>query len=191
MSRAKRILTFVAGRAKPVGFEGIFRAAEPDGGKDRRTGVSAQLCQLVLAKKLKRTGKPGAFLYAATPLTLVDRRLKAATTKSGARKRRLADKAEASAPRAPHTKLLMQRVPVEAIAPAKLTMRDQIAADVDAFLAHGGRIQQLRPGESATPLRAAQEQYLASRKRGRDKQRAERAPELEPDVDELDDVALA
>jgi hypothetical protein len=48
----------------------------------------------------------------------------------------------------------------------------QIAADVAAFEARGGRIERFQPGESSQSIRAQHEAYLASRGRGAAKQQA-------------------
>ena len=121
--------------------------------------MSAQLHQLCVAKKLRRTGKPRAFLYYPTDDTLRDlrtgKRMVVKPTKAKpARKKPAAKPAAPKKPRAAVKPTAAQQVQVVAkpLAPPASTPKATPFETVEQFLARGGRIQRLPDGASATPL---------------------------------------
>lgn len=180
MSRAQRILQCVAERPFPSLFDHIFKAVQAGEPAEKRTSgslraaVSAQLQQLVLAKKLRRTGSAGAYLYHATRLTNVDLRKVDAEGKprdksAGRRGRKapttaqqvvapqatptarlVAPKAERPAHKPqPHQHMTIAPAPTPPTQPSKPAAKRE---SVEEFLARGGRIQRLALGEVSRPL---------------------------------------
>lgn len=180
MSRAQRILQCVASRPFPCVFDMIFkavRAGEPEETRNSgslRAAVSAQLKQLVDAKKLRRTGSAGAYLYHATRLTNVDLRKVDAEgkprDKSAARRgrkapaaappattRRTASTARLVSPKAekpahkplPHQHMTIAPAPAPPTQPIRAAVQRE---SVEEFLARGGRIQRLANGVVSKPL---------------------------------------
>jgi hypothetical protein len=167
-SRTQRILRFIAASAAPVTHGAIvaeLRTHQSDAHvKDLGNKVSAHLCGLVDAGKVKRTGVKHDYLYQRTPTTL-----------SGATKQTAEPPAKPARSAADHvqrpsearTKPAPFVVPNAALTPPRLGAlgSEQIAADIAAFQRRGGRIQKLKPGESSQTVQAQQEAFLASRSR--------------------------
>lgn len=177
-SRSQRILQFVAGRPFPSVFEQIHDAVLAGEPKDKvrsagslRAAVSAQLHQLVTAKKLRRTGTPGAYLYHPTRTTLVDLRthdeegnprVRSHTTRHKHAAAKRVPKAAAPAARlvaratprkTPGTRPDHQKFQIVPPAPPPAPTRRVQPETVEEFLARGGRIQRLADGEVAHPLK--------------------------------------
>ena len=193
MTRAEAIREFIASRRSPatigeiqIGLEDQRQIERVDRDKFAAR-VGAQISQLMKAGKLVRTGLLGSYRYALAPDGNVDRRLRPANTKSTARKRRKADKPEpAPAPRMTrpaHTRLVLPNQPSQT-APPKLNASDQIARDVAAFLAQGGHVEHLPPGQSANPTRAWLEANGLAKPR-----KPRKHPTPTTDDADLDDVA--
>lgn len=194
MSRSQRILQCVADRAFPTLFDHVFQAVlagEPERKGDvgsLRSAVSAQLQQLVLAKKLRRTGTPGAYLYHATKLTLVDLRKVDAegnardkTAKARPNAKRAPAKRTAPPPQQPAVKAAVARLvtiavhkrdATKAVATPSPAPKRQAPETVEQFLARGGRIQHLRNGEVSRPLEHIGLHEQARRRKTAGKKRA-------------------
>ena len=182
MNRSQRILRCVADRPFPSMFDHVYQAVREAEPVDKRkagtlrAAVSAQLTQLVQAKKLRRTGTPGAYLYHPTKLTFTDLRSFDAEgnpkTKSAARRKK-------ATPAKPPAKRVQKPTPVKTAAPARLVATPVPAKrpgvrpiastfpiaptarpaktqheSVEAFLARGGAIEQLPNGAVSRPLRS-------------------------------------
>ena len=169
MNRAQKILRYVASRKQPVDFPSIVRAVQPGASTATRSLFSAQLHQLAKAGKLKRTGKPMAYSYSATPRTLVDGRTVDANGKPRDKKAR---QAQPKAPKPKPIARVVKQKPAAKPRPkptaaqnfvintpgkrvlgkdVKAEQSARIAADVATFLKRGGRIQKLAMGASSNP----------------------------------------
>jgi hypothetical protein len=164
--------------------------------------VAAQMAQLYKAGKLDREGSRCHFTYGATSETFVDRRKSATQAahaapmakapkasrpspapKTKADKKSMPEQAAAT-PAAPPAKrpgeFRIVNKPAPFVVPnANLTRprssaldSAQIAADIAAFEARGGRIQRFKPGESSQSIRDQNDAYLAARGLGAARQRA-------------------
>lgn len=170
--RAQRVLHWLTEQKAPRTVPEIIAATEPGCSSQNMHGTIA--C-LVNAGKLKRkktaTGRPG---LVATKIALVDQRIRSASPPEAKRKRRDADRAEprqvqvqrevaatlariaatstapaTPTPPAPTSRARSTLSSLFTTVAAKRIERDELAADVDAFVAGGGVIQRLRPGESS------------------------------------------
>lgn len=181
MSRSQRILRAVAERPFPSMFDHIFqavRAGEPEENRDKgslRAAVSAQINQLVNAKKLRRTGTPGAYLYYATRLTKIDLRTHDEDGNPRVRRGRAPAKGKAPARKAPArepqarpaarfvatpvrrktagTRPADQSFHINPPAPPPAPRSSAERESVEAFLARGGRIERLGNGDVSQPLK--------------------------------------
>lgn len=163
MNRAESIRNYLAGRTKPatigeiqIGLDELRQAEGLDHEAFARR-IGAQVAQMTKAGKLKRTGLLGSYAYALAADGRRDRRARPPSPRTAERKRRKADRAAARA-----------AAPAPVPAPAKprpldqslrtpptrqcRSAREQLAADVAAFIKAGGRIQRLANGESSQPL---------------------------------------
>lgn len=207
LPRSQRMLRYLAAHPEGVRVREIRDAVDAEASI---ATISAQLCQAVDAGKARRTGAAHHSVYFPTKLTLVDKRSRhtasATPTRQAAQKRRV-DKAlqpaskrqlreAAPPPPPPADSPLRQSITRMPTGARKAVLdSDQIAADVAEFLRRGGRIQQLKPGESSRSLAEAHDAYLASRSRGRAAQLAVRksrkaADDFDDDT-ESDDSELA
>lgn len=115
--------------------------------------IAAQMCQLVIAGKARRTGAAMHTTYFPTPLTLVDKR-KTPTRRARKAKAPKPKPTPKPAPKKAARPKPAHRQQTQAqrlifIKPARLTGNRETVAE---FLARGGRIQKLKPGEASTPL---------------------------------------
>jgi hypothetical protein len=162
MSRAQAICKLVATAAGWVKFDAVCSAVLKRTEQHKRSMVSAQLAQLVDAGKLKRRGVRCAFEYHATKTTLLDLRRVHANGKPRdkcAQPRRATPPPRATKAVAPKPEPKPQAIPK---AQQKLTVSRPFAPTaapacaeretVEQFLARGGRIQYLKPGESSETL---------------------------------------
>lgn len=192
MSRARRILDALIDAGKPLNLSDIIRVIDDGTVPLDKLGhrISAQLAIFVGARKVKRTGILGHYHFAPTKTALVDLRIKPPTTKSTARKRRKADKVTVprapALPAPPPKKVVLVNPPALRPTTPRVTARDQIAADVEAFLAKGGRIQQLSPGQCANPTQA----WLEANGLAKPRKPRKQPTTATRDEDELDDVAV-
>jgi hypothetical protein len=182
-SRTQRILRFIAASTKPVSHDDVVAAvrAYAEDAKTKNLGnkVSATLAGLVDLKKVKRSGAPRDYRFSKTPTTLAGYDDTKAVSDSPT-----APAASSEVPRvtaAERECAANARRPGEfRIVPnANLTRpresaldSEQIAADIAAFQARGGRIQRFKPGESSQSIREQNDAYLAARGQGLAKQRA-------------------
>lgn len=169
MSRAQRILQYIAGCTKPATLAEITAAVavgEPriDSPTRFNVTVAAQLCQLYGGKKVARHGVLGAFTYSATPLTLCDLRR---VDRNGKPRKKSAQKCPKRAQPKPGPAPIARAVPRtlgkviatqstnQRLARANLgkpvPRRPGERETVEEFLARGGRIQKLAHGESSQP----------------------------------------
>jgi hypothetical protein len=174
MSRAASIIEAVRTAGGPVGLSDILTALEP---LRRQCGmkqdlwtrvITAQLHALAKRDKLRRSGQPRHYRYRLGPNADTDLRKRnrpgAAVPRVRPRKPAPPPKpASRSKPRPaakpdPRTPTPRNTLPPIDLSPRpsapahKQTASERLAADVAAFLACGGRIQQLAPGESSEPL---------------------------------------
>lgn len=199
-SRAMQIMRYVVALGRSATLEEIVDAiAQQEPHSDRRKlamTISAQLSQLSKRhRKLRRTGKPRAYSYLPTSEALVDRRKSAPQPKRAPRPtptkpatpttpRRVTPAPSPTAAIAPQSRrpgeFRVTSKPAPFVVPnANLTRpRDggldsaQIAADIAAFEARGGRIQRFKPGESSQSIREQNDAFIAARGHGIAKQRA-------------------
>jgi hypothetical protein len=196
--RAQQILRFVIGLGRAAKLDEVVDAiARREPKQVERTHLSmtvaAQLAQLHKAGKLERMGTRCHFTYRPTAEALIDRRKSSdqAAAKPASRVRAgTKPKAEARPSMAQKAK----RAPAQTTAAQAQTKRpgefrivpnanltrpresalgsEQIAADIAAFQARGGRIQRFKRGESSQSIREQNDAYLAARGQGLAKQRA-------------------
>lgn len=194
-SRSQRILHYVANCKKPATLHAIATAvADCETAANFTAQIAAQLHQLTTAKKLKRTGAPRAYLYSATPRTLVDGRkfdskgkLRDKTRNkpvAPARSRTPAPKPTAAtrgaAKPAPAQRIAVTRTSTR---PPRFTGERETVAE---FLARGGRIQKLKHGECSSPLF---ESVRALNDKTMRKRLAEADNDPDTDLDDADDIA--
>lgn len=192
-SRAQRILQCVASRPFPCVFDMVFkavRAGEPEDVRSNgtlRQAVSAQLKQLVDAKKLRRTGTAGAYLYHATKLTHLDLRR---VDTDGMPRTKSRDRRPNAKPRPPAKPVVVrppqparvvaatpnpsagkparlphQRLVIVPVSPTPSAPKHPERESVEQFLARGGRIQKLAHGASSDRPLGYHEQSKAHREK--------------------------
>lgn len=182
MSRAQRILQHVIANPGTTLHQIAQAVATNRAEQHNRFAVlvSAQLHQLVKAGKLDRCGKKMAFAYTANARTRSDFRARVPKPKPPRVCKPVAVKRSAApTPKQPRKVSPTQRIlPARPTIPRRATAERETVAD---FLKRGGRIQQLKPGESSTPL------YESVRVMNDRTMRKRLATEADP----IDDDALA
>jgi hypothetical protein len=172
MSRAQRILQYVAGCTKPATLAEITAAVaigEPRSNHSRAStvNVAAQLCQLYGDKKLARHGvlSTAPTRYTSTPITLSDMR-KDRSRRQAAHAAQEARKHGAPSQGPLRRSLAVPRILAKGDAPQQQTLPQRLGPrqpqqagtarpgereTVAEFEARGGRIQKLAHGESSQP----------------------------------------
>lgn len=184
MSRALAICKVVAGTQGWVAFDAICAAVLKRAEKNKRSLVSAQLGQLVESGKLKRRGARLAYEYTATKTTLLDLRKVHANGKPRNKTRMRAAAALLPRPKrapAPKPAPKPQAIPqahqkmtiVKPAAPSPAAPARLPPETVEQFVARGGRIQYLKPGDSS--------ETIAMDARALNKRRKERLGITDPD----------
>ena len=158
-NRSQRILHFIANQTEPVTLQQIIAAAEPgQASKKIAMAVSAYMCHLVTDGKVERAGKPRAFTYTRTEITLrdlrkIDREGKVRTRSKDRRPPKPAAKpakaATAPKPKGKHVISSAQRIVIQRPRTQRAPGEPETVAE---FLKRGGRIQKLKHGESSRPL---------------------------------------
>lgn len=163
MSRTQAICQLVAGATGWVSFDAICDGVLKRTEKHKRSIVSAQLGQLVELGKLKRRGARLAFEYHATKTTLLDLRKVNANGKPRNKTRMRAEAriptrpkrlpAPKPAPKPQATPRAHQKMTIgRPASPAPVAAARVDRETVEQFLARGGRIQYLKPGESSETI---------------------------------------
>ena len=178
MNRSQTICHTVAGASDWVTFDAICTAVLKRGERDKRSLVSAHLGQLVIAGKLKRRGARLSFEYHATKSTLLDLRkvhpngkpknksaIRRPASTPAPRKAAPIEHAPKAAPKPQAKPQQHQKLAVAKPAPASAP-RSHERETVEQFLARGGRIQHLAPGESSETY-ALNAQVLNKRRKER------------------------
>lgn len=177
MNRSQTILHYVASQKTTAAFDEIFDHVQSglpvkEQKKLKRNAVNALVHQLVVNKKLHRTGKPRNYRYRVTAAAFVDvRRSSSPIARAKPLEKARAAREAAPAPLPP--KPVAKPAPAPATPPgarraaasSRVTGLSRpagvtnpapapvIAAEtVEQFLAKGGRIQYLKPGESSGGL---------------------------------------
>lgn len=175
--RAGRVCSHLAGNPNGVTLRALIDAVEPGCDRNRMWGT---VVTLEGQGKACRTIVAGVVHFYPTPRTLVDGRAVANEARHGKpraiavtpapRQRRQVDLPQPA--NVPVSRALGAATPhrsalnaLHAGVNTKRLDREQLATDVDAFLASGGVIQRLSHGDTAESLRAQQEKFAAERRR--------------------------
>ncbi len=161
-NRSQRVLRYLVSSPKPLSVAEILQCVEPSG--DRRA-MWGCVSTLERAGKIVRRGGGNVARFAAAADALVDRRVRLV----------IPSKPPASKTAAPRKAILgsSTTVPTAAAfgnqqssrsalgraltaAEEKRRLSEELARDVAAYHANGGKTQHLRPGESAQSIREAE-----------------------------------
>jgi hypothetical protein len=197
-SRSQRILSFIARSADPVTHDAIVDAmrAYPADAKTKNLGckVAATLAGMANAGKVKRTGVPLAYRYGVTPKTLAGRTAGTPSTPPPPVQASIVERERTANARRPGEFRIVDKpapfvVPNAALKPPRggQPTSEQIAADIAAFEAKGGRIQRCAPGERGQQFYGYHQAAANARKATKQKA-ADNDPSLDTD-DDIDAVA--
>jgi type IV secretory pathway VirB10-like protein len=182
-SRAQRLLQFLVTHPGGVSVRQLRDGVAPAASIAH---ISAQVCQMVAAGKVRRTGQAMHYRFWPTSLSMLDLR-----SHDRAGKPRRQAKPQPKKPKKPAPPLRIAARP----SPPPPNINGAAPETVEQFLARGGRIQYCAPGESSQTRRQADEAFQASCRRGRSKQQAERAKARQADAlfeaDDTDDELVA
>ncbi len=190
--RAERIRAHLAAHPKGVTLRALIIAIEPG---CKAANMNSSLHTLMVAARVRSTQIDGVTHFHPTPTTFVDGRI-AANAKAASQQRATRPAStHVRAARAPTTRAKPTPAPASVAIPqstkpakhrtalsglitnveSRRHERDELAADVAAFLAAGGVIQRFKQGESAASIAQVQARFLDTRQRGRGTNPAPRA----------------
>lgn len=175
--RAGRVCRYLAAHEEGVTLRTLITAVAPD---CKRNNMWGTLTTLETQGKARREFKDGVVHFFPTDTTLVDGRVAANAAKRGKPRAesakspgRVARPVELTPPaHVPVASGLVARAPQRSTlsalfmsAEARRPDRDELAADLAAFVARGGVIQRLNPGDTGESIRAQEAKFRAERRR--------------------------